>query len=387
MIGKVEAPASPQLTDTGHLRRRDRPAGRDRNRLVSRTAGAPAADARSARSLPQRRPVPPRDTRDRRGRCLLCGGVRSRTPARCGRRAPRPGTDALAARVATGRPHAPTSSSKIQAGHSRRPARARWPRSSGAAAAAVSVSAATAVVKRRPAGCRPLRHQRLLADDRHGSSDAQRSLGSCVRRTKRRRYWAAILERWARLWPRPPQTSRPNVTLDAGSGGHCLARRGWARPATDCVTNAARCDTQEATNETRWITSSAALRQRMVNPVQLPAPSPEAQMPPYMESFLAHLRVLVGVPSTIWSPIRGCCPTNPSASSTSTARGPTGLVDGAIAVGKIGTREQAHHQAHAPDVQQQLDLSERIVRILQRGLHRLSHRQGGPTIRIRSRPT
>jgi len=43
------------------------------------------------------------------------------------------------------------------------------------------------------------------------------------------------------------------------------------------------------------------------------------------------------------------------------------LVDGAIAVGKIGTREQAHHQAHHPAVSQQLDLTERGVRNLQRG--------------------
>jgi hypothetical protein len=42
------------------------------------------------------------------------------------------------------------------------------------------------------------------------------------------------------------------------------------------------------------------------------------------------------------------------------------LVDGAIAVGKIGTREQAHHQAHSAPVSQQLDLSERIVRSIQR---------------------
>jgi hypothetical protein len=36
-------------------------------------------------------------------------------------------------------------------------------------------------------------------------------------------------------------------------------------------------------------------------------------------------------------------------------------------VGKIGTREQAHHQGHAPAVNQQVDLSERIVRTIQRG--------------------
>ena len=43
-------------------------------------------------------------------------------------------------------------------------------------------------------------------------------------------------------------------------------------------------------------------------------------------------------------------------------------MDGAIAVGKIGTREQAHHQGHSPAVNQQVDLSERVVRTLQRGL-------------------
>ena len=45
-----------------------------------------------------------------------------------------------------------------------------------------------------------------------------------------------------------------------------------------------------------WITNAEALRARMVNPAQLQAPSPQAEMPPYMESFLAHLRLLVGVP-------------------------------------------------------------------------------------------
>ncbi len=44
------------------------------------------------------------------------------------------------------------------------------------------------------------------------------------------------------------------------------------------------------------------------------------------------------------------------------------LVDGALAVGKTGTREQAHHQAHAVNLQSQLDLTERVVRIMQRGL-------------------
>jgi hypothetical protein len=41
------------------------------------------------------------------------------------------------------------------------------------------------------------------------------------------------------------------------------------------------------------------------------------------------------------------------------------LVDGAIAVGKIGTREQAHHHAHHSPVKQTLDVTEHAVRRLQ----------------------
>ncbi|HEV7913059.1 MAG TPA: hypothetical protein VGP22_04795, partial [Albitalea sp.] len=43
------------------------------------------------------------------------------------------------------------------------------------------------------------------------------------------------------------------------------------------------------------------------------------------------------------------------------------LVDGAVAVGKIGSREQAHHQAQASKVSGTLDVCERMVRRLQRG--------------------
>jgi hypothetical protein len=42
-------------------------------------------------------------------------------------------------------------------------------------------------------------------------------------------------------------------------------------------------------------------------------------------------------------------------------------VDGAIAVGKIGSREQAHHQGQNAKVSGTLDVSERMVRTLQRG--------------------
>jgi len=38
------------------------------------------------------------------------------------------------------------------------------------------------------------------------------------------------------------------------------------------------------------------LKRRMAQPFQVEPQEAEAEMPPYMESFLAHLRVLVGVP-------------------------------------------------------------------------------------------
>src|ERR1051326_7452415 len=117
-----------------------------------------------------------------------------------------------------------------------------------------------------------------------------------------------------------------------------------------------------------WITSNAALRQRMINPVQLAAPAPDAQMPPYMESFLAHLRLLVGVPFDYLVPDSQLLPDESIRFFYVDRSWTDRLVDGAVSVGKIGTREQAHHQAQSPVVQQQLDVSERIVRILQRGL-------------------
>jgi hypothetical protein len=117
-----------------------------------------------------------------------------------------------------------------------------------------------------------------------------------------------------------------------------------------------------------WITSAAALRQRMINPVQLAAPAPEAEMPAYMESFLAHLRLLVGVPFDYLVPDSRLLPDESIRFFYVDRSWTDRLVDGVISVGKTGTREQSHHQAHSPGVQQQIDVSERIVRILQRGL-------------------
>src|SRR3569833_1313173 len=118
-----------------------------------------------------------------------------------------------------------------------------------------------------------------------------------------------------------------------------------------------------------WITGAATIKTRMANPVQVPAPVPEAEMPPYMESFLAHLRLLIGVPFNYLVPDSRLLPVESIRFFYLDRSWTDRLVDGAISVGKIGTREQAHHQAHGSLVQQQLDVSEKVVRVLQRGLH------------------
>src|SRR5271170_1557219 len=114
-----------------------------------------------------------------------------------------------------------------------------------------------------------------------------------------------------------------------------------------------------------WIQSSEALRQRMIQPQQVAASEPEAGMPPYMESFLAHVRLLVGVPFEYLVPDPNFLPDESIRFFFLDRSWTDRAVDGAVAVGKIGTREQAHHQAHEPAVRQQLDITERIVRGLQ----------------------
>jgi hypothetical protein len=117
-----------------------------------------------------------------------------------------------------------------------------------------------------------------------------------------------------------------------------------------------------------WISSPEALRTRMINPAQVDSTQPEAGMPPYMESLLAHLRVLVGVPFDYLVADARLLPDESIRFFYIDRSWTDRLVDGAIAVGKIGSREQSHHQAHAPAVSQQLDLTERIVRSVQRGV-------------------
>jgi hypothetical protein len=104
----------------------------------------------------------------------------------------------------------------------------------------------------------------------------------------------------------------------------------------------------------------------MLAPQQVADTDPEAEMPPYMESLLAHLRLLVGVPFDYLIPDARLLPDESIRFFYLDRSWTDRLVDGAIAVGKIGSRDQAHHQARSGPVSQQLDQTERIVRDLQR---------------------
>jgi hypothetical protein len=120
---------------------------------------------------------------------------------------------------------------------------------------------------------------------------------------------------------------------------------------------------------TAWVTGKVALGERLMAKSQLPAEIPESGLPAYVESFLAHLRLLIGVPFDYLVPDERLLPVESIRFFYLDRSWTDRLIDGAVQVGKIGTREQAHHQAHAPNVNASLDVTERIVRILQRGTH------------------
>jgi len=115
------------------------------------------------------------------------------------------------------------------------------------------------------------------------------------------------------------------------------------------------------------VTGPAALRARMQAKAQVAATSPQAELPSPLESFLAHLRLLVGVPFDYLVPDPRLLPDESIRLFYLDRSWTDRLVDGALAVGKLGTREQAHHQAHHAPLCQTLDGSERDVRDLQRG--------------------
>jgi hypothetical protein len=114
-------------------------------------------------------------------------------------------------------------------------------------------------------------------------------------------------------------------------------------------------------------TAREALFIRLKDPAQSSTLQPDGDLPPYMESFLSHLRLLVGVPFEYLIPDDRMLPPESIRFFYLDRSWTDRLVDGALAVGQIGSREEAHYQARGSALHQLLDQSERMVRPLQRG--------------------
>jgi hypothetical protein len=119
------------------------------------------------------------------------------------------------------------------------------------------------------------------------------------------------------------------------------------------------------------VSGDEALRERLTDPEQVAPDAPVPDLPPYALSFLAHLRLLIGVPFDYLVPDPRMLPDESIRFFHLDRSWTDRLVDGVFAVGKVGTREQAHHQAAAADIAARLDEAEPGVRPLQRGLQSL----------------
>jgi hypothetical protein len=117
-----------------------------------------------------------------------------------------------------------------------------------------------------------------------------------------------------------------------------------------------------------WIVGREALRERLLRDSQVAPTDPEAELPPYLESFLAHVRLLVGVPFEYLVADARLFPDESIRFFHLDRSWTDRLVDGVLAVGKVGSREQAHHQAQDESVRTRIDRTERAVRVLQRRL-------------------
>lgn len=114
------------------------------------------------------------------------------------------------------------------------------------------------------------------------------------------------------------------------------------------------------------ITERAMLTGRLREAAQVSDGDSLATLPPYIDAFLAHLRLLIGVPFHNLVPDARLLPAESIRFFYLDRSWTDRLIDGAAAVGKIGTRELAHAQAHVPGVQRLVDDTESLVRNLQR---------------------
>lgn len=117
-----------------------------------------------------------------------------------------------------------------------------------------------------------------------------------------------------------------------------------------------------------WISEPDALRERMSNPAQVTADDPQATLPSYATSFLAHLRLLVGLPFQYLVPDAAMLPEESIRFFHLDRSWTDRLVDGVLTVGAVGSREQAHHHTAGPALAALLDTLEPAVRPAQRGL-------------------
>lgn len=117
-----------------------------------------------------------------------------------------------------------------------------------------------------------------------------------------------------------------------------------------------------------WIAEADALRERLSNPAQVTADDTAATLPSYATSFLAHLRLLIGVPFQYLVPDAAMLPQESIRFFHLDRSWTDRLVDGVLAVGEAGSREQAHHHSAGPALAALLDTLEPAVRPAQRGL-------------------
>jgi hypothetical protein len=115
------------------------------------------------------------------------------------------------------------------------------------------------------------------------------------------------------------------------------------------------------------LSERTALGERLRAHEQVPSAESVGGLPPYVESFHAPVRLLVGVPFQYLVPDARLLPDESLRFFYVDRSFTDRLVDGALAVGKVGTRELAHLEAHAAAVHRSADVAEVLVRGLQRG--------------------
>lgn len=107
-----------------------------------------------------------------------------------------------------------------------------------------------------------------------------------------------------------------------------------------------------------WVTAPAAIKARLVSPAQTDMSDPSGAMPPGLTQFLTGLRLLQGVPFDYLVANPALLPDESIRFFYLDRSWTDRLVDGVLAVGKVGSREQFHHQLQHPSILSTLDDAE-----------------------------